>query len=121
MRPRYRPPVASPPEPYEVKPASFTVLDSDLESLGIKGHPAIEFSEPLLQHRTPLKQFARRFRKSENVRKITVCSECGSLRSILWLQRSGNRDRWFCNQCRAEGEAKPTQIPLSNPAARRKR
>lgn len=46
---------------------------------------------------------------------ITVCAGCERIRTILFL--SG--DRWFCTACREEGDARPTQIPLSNPARSR--
>lgn len=47
--------------------------------------------------------------------RITVCSECGTMRSVLWL----STDRWYCRSCKAEGAGKTTLIPLSNPARRR--
>lgn len=40
---------------------------------------------------------------------LTVCCSCGHLRTILWL--SG--DRYYCSQCRAEGDSRPTVIPIS--------
>lgn len=40
---------------------------------------------------------------------LTVCAGCGHMRSVLWL--SG--DRWFCSNCRAEGDARPTMIPIA--------
>jgi translation initiation factor 2 beta subunit (eIF-2beta)/eIF-5 len=43
---------------------------------------------------------------------ITVCAECEKVRTILFL--SG--DRWFCTSCRNSGDARPTQVPVSNPA-----
>lgn len=46
---------------------------------------------------------------------VALCAECGSLKSVLWL----NRDRWFCRVCRNEGVVNPTRIPLTNPARRR--
>jgi ribosomal protein L37AE/L43A len=46
---------------------------------------------------------------------ITLCSECGELRTILWL----TNDRWYCRHCRAEGAGQATMIPISNPARRR--
>lgn len=60
----------------------------------IAGHPAIE-------------AVTESGRKME----ITVCSDCGGLRTILYLAG----DRWLCTQCRAEGSSKPTPIPLSRP------
>ena len=46
---------------------------------------------------------------------ITLCSECGSVRSVLYL----STDRWFCTTCRSTGDARPTQIAFSNPARRK--
>jgi translation initiation factor 2 beta subunit (eIF-2beta)/eIF-5 len=40
---------------------------------------------------------------------LTVCSECGELRSILFL----TGDRWYCSKCRAEGTAKPKLYPVN--------
>jgi hypothetical protein len=40
---------------------------------------------------------------------ITVCAECGELRTILFL----SRDRWFCTRCRAEGAAPPNLYPVA--------
>lgn len=40
---------------------------------------------------------------------ITVCAECGELRTVLFL----SRDRWFCTRCRAEGAAPPTLYPIA--------
>lgn len=39
---------------------------------------------------------------------ITVCCECGAMRTILWL----DKDRWYCNQCRTEGVNRPSMFPL---------
>jgi ribosomal protein S27AE len=39
---------------------------------------------------------------------ITVCSSCGQMRTILFL----DRDRWLCVKCRAEGAAPPSLYPL---------
>lgn len=39
---------------------------------------------------------------------ITVCSNCGQMRTILFL----DRDRWYCSKCRAEGAAPPSLYPL---------
>jgi hypothetical protein len=63
----------------------------------ISGHPTVE------AHRTARAPL-----------KITVCATCERVRSVLFL----SRDRWFCTACRAEGDARPTQIPVSNPAKR---
>jgi len=46
--------------------------------------------------------------------QITVCAECESMRSILWLAN----DRWYCRVCRNSGVARPTTIPLSRPGRR---
>jgi len=40
---------------------------------------------------------------------ITVCAECGRMRSVLFL----DRDRWFCTGCRAEGAAAPNLYPVA--------
>ena len=48
--------------------------------------------------------------------RITLCSECGALRTILWL----TGDRWYCRSCRAEGAGGSKVIPISNPARRRR-
>jgi ribosomal protein L37AE/L43A len=40
---------------------------------------------------------------------LTVCAECGQLRTILFLAR----DRWFCTRCRAEGAAPPNLYPVA--------
>jgi len=40
---------------------------------------------------------------------ITVCAECGEMRSVLWL----NKDRWYCRSCRANGAAPPNMFPLA--------
>jgi hypothetical protein len=40
---------------------------------------------------------------------ITVCANCGQLRTILFLRR----DRWYCTKCRTEGAAPPNLYPLS--------
>lgn len=63
----------------------------------IKGHPEIVTESPT------------------QTLRITVCAECGSLRSVLWL----SSDRWYCRSCRAEGAGKSKLIPISNPARRR--
>jgi hypothetical protein len=64
----------------------------------IQGHPAVAAHRP---HAPAL--------------QITVCAGCERMRTILFL----SRDRWFCTACREEGDARPTQIPLSNPARSR--
>jgi len=40
---------------------------------------------------------------------ITVCAECGAMRTVLFL----SKDRWFCFKCRAEGAAPPNMFPLA--------
>lgn len=40
---------------------------------------------------------------------ITVCAYCGEMRTILFLRR----DRWYCTQCRTEGNAPPNLYPVS--------
>mgnify|MGYP000880015588 CR=1 FL=1 len=49
--------------------------------------------------------------------EVSVCAECGSLRSILWLLG----DRWYCRTCRSSGEGRPTAIPVTNPSRNRSR
>ncbi len=58
----------------------------------IQGHPAVE-----LWHDTGPPTL------------ITVCVECGALRSILFLRR----DRWYCTKCRLEGKAPPNLYPIA--------
>lgn len=67
-------------------------------STTIQGHPGIEYQSA-----------------DGRELRISVCSECGELKTILWL--SG--DRWYCRSCRAEGVEAPTVIPVTNPARRR--
>jgi ribosomal protein S27AE len=40
---------------------------------------------------------------------ITVCAECGQLRTILFL----SKDRWFCTKCRTEGASSPNLYPIA--------
>jgi ribosomal protein S27AE len=40
---------------------------------------------------------------------ITVCAECGQLRTILFL----SKDRWFCTKCRAAGATAPNLYPIA--------
>jgi ribosomal protein S27AE len=42
---------------------------------------------------------------------ITVCSDCGSLSTILFLVG----DRWYCTKCKSSGNAAPTVVPLRRP------
>jgi hypothetical protein len=39
---------------------------------------------------------------------ITLCAGCQRMRTILWL----DNDRWHCTNCRDEGRARPTMIPI---------
>lgn len=64
----------------------------------IKGHPGVEYQS-----------------SDGRTLRITVCAECGELRSLLWL----TGDRWYCRHCRAEGVGRGAQVPISNPARRR--
>lgn len=57
----------------------------------IKGHPAVELDLG-----------------DGNPTLITVCAECGQMRTILFLRR----DRWYCTKCRAEGAAPPNLYPV---------
>lgn len=40
---------------------------------------------------------------------ITVCAECGKLRTVLWL----DQDRWYCSSCRTQGRSKPKMFPIA--------
>jgi translation initiation factor 2 beta subunit (eIF-2beta)/eIF-5 len=40
---------------------------------------------------------------------ITVCANCGQMRTILFLAR----DRWFCFKCKTEGAAPPNLYPVA--------
>jgi len=40
---------------------------------------------------------------------ITVCAECGHMRTILFL----SDDRWFCFRCKTEGHTKPHLYPVT--------
>jgi hypothetical protein len=40
---------------------------------------------------------------------ITVCANCGEMRTILFL----SKDRWFCTKCRVEGATAPNLYPIS--------
>lgn len=40
---------------------------------------------------------------------LTVCAECGQLRTILFL----TRDRWFCTRCRTDGATPPNLYPIA--------
>ncbi len=69
-----------------------------MSSITVLGHPEV----------TAVNEEGRKMR-------ISVCAECGELRTILWL----TGDRWYCRSCRAEGAGKSTLIPVTNPARRR--
>lgn len=58
----------------------------------IKGHPVLELDTG-----------------SDFPTLITVCAECGSMRTILFLRR----DRWYCTKCRTEGHAPPNLYPVA--------
>lgn len=45
---------------------------------------------------------------ADNPVSITVCSSCGKMRTILWL----DGDRWYCNNCRVEGSTRPKMFPI---------
>ena len=68
-----------------------TVADY-INSQTIRGHPSTELEG---SDGTPV--------------VITVCAECGEMRSVMWL----DRDRWFCRSCRAEGAAPPNMFPIA--------
>jgi hypothetical protein len=40
---------------------------------------------------------------------LTVCAECGRLRTILFL----THDRWLCTSCRSEGTTAPNLYPIA--------
>jgi len=40
---------------------------------------------------------------------ITVCAQCGALRTVLFL----NKDRWFCFRCQTEGATPPNLFPIA--------
>jgi ribosomal protein S27AE len=40
---------------------------------------------------------------------ISVCCECGALRSVLWL----SKDRWACTKCRAVADNRPKMFPIA--------
>ena len=54
----------------------------------IDGHPAVELANGDL---------------------ITVCAECGQMRTILFL----DGDRWFCTKCKTEGATRPNIYPVN--------
>lgn len=59
----------------------------------IQGHPTMELL--VGPERTPT--------------LLTVCAECGSLRTILFL----SHDRWLCTKCRTSGATAPNLYPIS--------
>jgi ribosomal protein S27AE len=58
----------------------------------VNGHPTLEFGN-----------------SDDNAVMITVCCECGQMRSVLWL----SADRWYCSKCKAAGDRRPTMIPIA--------
>jgi ribosomal protein S27AE len=44
------------------------------------------------------------------VQRITFCSNCESLKSVLFLGSSG--DRWICAKCRNEGGDRPATVQV---------
>ena len=40
---------------------------------------------------------------------ITVCAECGEMRSVMWL----TKDRWYCRTCRNYGWQPPDMFPIA--------
>jgi len=67
-------------------------LSVGLPDMTIKGHPVIEAPNA-----------------ADNAVMITVCAGCGELRTILFL----SKDRWYCRQCRTQGDQRPTIIPIA--------
>jgi hypothetical protein len=63
-----------------------------LPSQEINGHPTLDLPN-----------------SADNPVLITVCCECGSMRTILWL----SRDRYYCSKCKAAGDRRPTMIPIA--------
>jgi hypothetical protein len=59
----------------------------------VNGHPDV----PLLNER------------GEQISTLTVCAQCGELRTILIL----TGDRWYCSKCRAEGRTPPRMYPVA--------
>jgi ribosomal protein L37AE/L43A len=47
--------------------------------------------------------------QGDTMSMLTVCAECQQVRTILFL----SSDRWYCSQCRAEGDAKPKLYPIA--------
>jgi len=45
----------------------------------------------------------------ERTQQITVCGECGRMRTILWMIG----DIWYCRNCKHTGMKRPTQIALT--------
>ena len=58
----------------------------------ISGHPVVELY----------------LAADQEPRLITVCANCGQLRTILFL----SKDRWFCSKCRTEGATRPNLYPI---------
>lgn len=56
----------------------------EADGVTVQGHPA-----------TPLLDAAG----NETGQMITVCADCGAVRSIIMLVH----DRWYCSKCRSEG------------------
>lgn len=67
-----------------------------MEDPTIKGHPELELPDSLGGGQSVF---------------ITVCAECGAMKSVLWL----DGDRWYCRVCRNTGSARPTMVPVSMP------
>lgn len=61
----------------------------------INGHPTQEFENLWDTNGPPI--------------TITVCADCGQMRTVLWL----SKDRWFCSACKTSGDERPTMIPLN--------
>ena len=59
----------------------------------ITGHPTL----PLLDDH------------GDQIDTVTVCGNCGELRTILIL----TGDRWYCSKCRAEGRSRPNLYPVA--------
>ena len=63
-----------------------------IDPFTIDGHPSIELPNA-----------------SDNPVVVTVCCECGAMRSVLWL----SADRWYCRECRVVADNRPKMFPIA--------
>lgn len=66
-------------------------MNADAQTIG--GHPSIPLYNSV----------------GDVERMITVCAECGEMRTIILLVE----DRWYCSSCKAGGVSKPKMFPIS--------